>query len=257
MTGRCYNYTVQSQSTEAAGDEQGCQTLGESIQSRSPVSIEAPASDHGTVLRQNPPVCLGNVKSQTDKEKSGMKYQGIRKIHEGKFITRYDVDYVTAEGRPKTYEIISRNRNIQTLDDLQNKTPNAVVMILTDARGERILVNREYRMAMAQWIYYFPAGLIDPGETPEESAKRELWEETGLRLVRIDGILDNSYSAVGFSNERNVCVFGVADGEFHKSTSDAEEIVPGWYTKEEIMKLLHTEPFAARTQAYCFAWANH
>ena len=28
-----------------------------------------------------------------------MKYQGIRKIHEGKFITRYDVDYVTAEGR--------------------------------------------------------------------------------------------------------------------------------------------------------------
>ena len=27
----------------------------------------------------------------------GMKYQGIRKIHEGKFITRYDVDYVTSD----------------------------------------------------------------------------------------------------------------------------------------------------------------
>ena len=27
-----------------------------------------------------------------------MEYQGIRKVHEGKFITRYDVDYVTAEG---------------------------------------------------------------------------------------------------------------------------------------------------------------
>ena len=44
-----------------------------------------------------------------------MKYQGIRKIHEGKFITRYDVDYLTAEGNPKTYEIISRDRDIQTL----------------------------------------------------------------------------------------------------------------------------------------------
>lgn len=185
-----------------------------------------------------------------------MEYQGIRKVHEGKFITRYDVDYVTAEGNPKTYEIISRNRNIQTLDDLQNRKPNAVVMILTDESRELILVNREYRMAMAQWIYNFPAGLIDPGESPEESARRELREETGLRIVRIDDVLDNSYSAVGFSNERNVCVFGVAEGEFHKSTSDAEEITPGWYTKEEIKQLLRTEPFAARTQAYCYAWAN-
>lgn len=185
-----------------------------------------------------------------------MKYQRIRKVLEGKFITRYDVDYVTAEGHPKTYEIISRNKNIETLEQLQNFRANAVVMILTDESGERILVNREYRMAMAQWIYNFPAGLIDPGETPEESARRELWEETGLTLTRISDVLDNSYSAVGFANERNVCVFGTAAGEFGKSTSDAEEIVPGWYTKAQIRQLLRTEPFAARTQAYCYAWAN-
>ena len=185
-----------------------------------------------------------------------MKYQGIRKIHEGKFITRYDVDYVTAEGHAKTYEIISRNRDITTLEALQNKKADSVIMILTDKDGERILVNREYRMAMAQWIYNFPAGLIDPGETPEESARRELWEETGLKLTRIDDILDNSYSAVGFANERNVCVFGTAAGEFRKSTSDAEEIVPGWYTKAEMRRLLRAEPFAARTQAYCYAWAH-
>ena len=185
-----------------------------------------------------------------------MEFQGIRKIHEGRFITRYDVDYLTTKGTVKTYEIISRNRNIRTLEELQNRNPDSVVMILTDAQGERILLNREYRMAMAQWIYNFPAGLIDPGETPEESAKRELWEETGLQLVRIDDILDNSYSAIGFSNERNICVFGVAEGEFRESTSAEEEILPGWYTKEEIRNLLRTEFFAARTQAYCYAWAN-
>ena len=185
-----------------------------------------------------------------------MQFKEIRKILEGRFITRYDVDYITAEGNLKTYEIISRNRNIRTLEELQNRKADSVVMILTDEPGERILVSREYRMAMGQWIYNFPAGLIDPGETPEESAKRELWEETGLELVRIDDILDNSYSAVGFSNERNICVFGAAAGEFRKSTSDAEEIVPGWYTKEEMKKLLRTEAFAARTQAFCYVWAN-
>ena len=185
-----------------------------------------------------------------------MEYRGIRKTHEGRFITRYDVEYVTAEGHPKTYEIISRNPDIRSFEELQNKEANAVVMILTDLSGERILVNREYRMAMAQWIYNFPAGLIDPGESPEESARRELWEETGLTLVRIDDVLDNSYSAIGFSNERNVCVFGAAEGEFRKSTSDLEEITPGWYTKEQMRALLRTEAFAARTQAYCYAWAN-
>ena len=50
-----------------------------------------------------------------------MKYRGIKKIHEGKFITRYDIDYLTEEGRTKTYEMISRNRNIESLEDLQNK----------------------------------------------------------------------------------------------------------------------------------------
>ena len=185
-----------------------------------------------------------------------MDFQGIRKIHEGRFITRYDIEYVTAEGHPKTYEMISRNKDIRTLADLQNGKADAVVMILTDESGERILVNREFRLAMAKWIVNFPAGLIDPGETPEESAKRELWEETGLTLLCVDDVLDNSYSAIGFSNERNVCVFGKAGGTFRKSTSDAEEIVPGWYTKEEMKELLRTESFAARTQAYCYAWAN-
>ena len=184
-----------------------------------------------------------------------MQYQGIKKIQEGKFITRYDVTYMTEEGHTKVYEIVSRNRNIQTLEELQNKVPDSVVMILTDETGERILLNREYRMAMAQWLYNFPAGLIDPGETPEESARRELWEETGLSITRVDDILDNSYSAIGFSNERNICVFGTAAGEFRKSTSDAEEIISGWYTKEEVRKLLRSEAFAARTQAYCCAWA--
>ena len=185
-----------------------------------------------------------------------MEYQGIRKIHEGRFITRYDVDYRTAEGHLKTYEMISRNRDIETLEDLQNRKADSVILILTDLTGEKILVSREFRMAIGRWIYNFPAGLIDPGETPEESAKRELWEETGLRLVRIDDVLDNSYSAVGFANERNICVFGAAEGEFRKSTSEEEEIIPGWYTKTEIRALLRTENFAARTQAYCYAWAN-
>lgn len=185
-----------------------------------------------------------------------MKLEKIDKKEEGKFITRYDITYKTVDDTTKIYEMISRNRNVQTREELRGNEPDAVVLMVTDESGEKIVLNKEFRMAAGTWVYNFPAGLIDPGEVPEQSAKRELWEETGLELYEINDELGLSYSAVGFSNEMNVCVIGKARGEFRQSTSNVEEIEAGWYTKEEVRNLLKTERFAARTQAYCYLWAN-
>jgi ADP-ribose pyrophosphatase len=185
-----------------------------------------------------------------------MKFKGIEKKEEGKFITRYDVEYETTDSKEKIYEIISRNNSLDTLEALNGTNPDSVVIIATDKDGERLLINREFRMAVGNWVYNFPAGLIDEGENPYESAKRELWEETGLELYEIDDFIGPSYSAVGFSNEINVCVVGKARGDFKPSTSTAEEIEAGWYTKAQIRELLKTERFAARTQAYCYLWSR-
>ena len=94
------------------------------------------------------------------------------------------------------------------------------------------------------------------GYTPEEAAARELWEETGLTLKEIKDRIDGGYSAIGFSNELTVCFIGVGTGEFRESTSAEEEIEAGWYTKAEVRDLLKTAKFAARTQAYCYAWSR-
>lgn len=185
-----------------------------------------------------------------------MEFKGIQKKEEGKFITRYDLTYETVDKKEKIYEIISRKKNLEKIEEIRGNEPDAVVIIATDETGERILVDREFRLAVGDWVYNFPAGLIDPGEKPEESAVRELREETGLELYEMNDLIGPSYSAVGFSNEINVCVVGKARGEFHESTSTLEEITPGWYTKAEIRELLKTEKFAARTQAYCYLWSR-
>lgn len=185
-----------------------------------------------------------------------MKLNSVTKIHSGKFITRYDLNYTTVDQKTKIYEMISRNPNINQPKDLHNDRPDAVVLIMHDKTGEKILLNKEFRLAAGEHVYNFPAGLIDPGETPEISAKRELKEETGLDLLEITDFLPDSYSAVGFSNEKNVCIVGIADGTFAKSSSTVEEIEARWYTKEEIHTLLKTEPFAARTQGYCYLWSK-
>ncbi|MGN0514979.1 MAG: NUDIX hydrolase [Lachnospiraceae bacterium] len=185
-----------------------------------------------------------------------MKFNNIQKREEGKFITRYDIEYEDIHSHKKIYEMISRNKNISSFEELHNNKPDAVVIIVTDETGERILLDKEFRLAPGEWVINFPAGLIDPGETPEQAAVRELREETGLTLYQIDDFLGMSYSAVGFSNEINVCVVGRACGEFGESTSSFEEIEPGWYTKEQVRELLKTHKFAARTQAYCYLWSR-
>lgn len=185
-----------------------------------------------------------------------MQFEGIERREEGKFITRYNLKYRTVDNQEKIYEMISRDKNLQTFAQLHDRPADAVVIIMHNRDNSKILVSKEFRLAVGEWVYNFPAGLIDPGETYEEAAKRELWEETGLTLVEIEDFIGESYSAVGFSNEKNVCVVGIAEGEFKESTSTVEEITPGWYTKEEIRALLKTEKFAARTQAYLYMWSR-
>ncbi len=185
-----------------------------------------------------------------------MNFKGIEKKEAGKFITRYDITYETVDNQEKIYEIISRKKNLDTFEQLHGKSADAVVIIATNETGDKILINREFRLAPGEWVYNFPAGLIDAGETPQESAKRELMEETGLTLYEIDDFINTSYSAVGFSNEINVCVVGKARGEFRPSTSTVEEITPCWLTRQELRELLKTERFAARTQAFCYLWSR-
>lgn len=185
-----------------------------------------------------------------------MKFEKIEKVQEGKFITRYNVTYETVDGQTKVYEMISRDHNLVTYEQLSQHKTDAVVLIMEDESRRKILLNKEYRMAVGGIVYNFPAGLIDAGETVEEAGRRELKEETGLDLMEILDIIPDSYSAVGFSNEKNQCVVGIAGGSFCPSNSTLEEIEAGWYTKEEIRELLKTEPFAARTQAYCYMWSR-
>jgi ADP-ribose pyrophosphatase len=65
----------------------------------------------------------------------------------------------------------------------------------------RILLIRQFRHAADDFIWEVPAGRLDPGETPEECARRELEEEVGKRADRLER-LTTIYTTPGFTDER-------------------------------------------------------
>lgn len=67
----------------------------------------------------------------------------------------------------------------------ENPVPSACV-ILVDGKGRLLLVRRSVPPAIGKWC--LPGGFMELGERPQETALRELWEETGLR-GRVAGIL--------------------------------------------------------------------
>lgn len=184
-----------------------------------------------------------------------MKFLGIKKVDAGSHIHRYDVQYVTKDHKNKIYEVASRNPEMKDLDDLTQWDSKTVLVIGLSPDHRHILLSREFRMAVGDYIYNFPSGLVDPGETAAEAAARELMEETGLRIVKPIRQLRSSFNAPGFSNESTSCVIAVIDGDIRESNSSFEEIEAGWYTKEEVKLLLKTSKMSARAQMFCFLWA--
>ena len=57
--------------------------------------------------------------------------------------------------------------------------PNWVNVIAETEDGHLVMID-QYRHAIGETHYEIVAGVIDPGETPLEAAKRELLEETGF-----------------------------------------------------------------------------
>jgi ADP-ribose pyrophosphatase len=77
--------------------------------------------------------------------------------------------------------------------------PGAAAMLPLMADG-RIMVERQFRYPLRDVFTEIPAGKLDPGETPLETARRELVEETGWRAAEW-AHLTRIHPAIGFANE--------------------------------------------------------
>lgn len=95
------------------------------------------------------------------------------------------------------------NGSVGELEMIRHPGASAVVPFLSDPSGEdpQLLLIRQYRYAAEGYLYEIPAGRLDPGETPDACARRELREETGCGALRVEHLF-TIYTTPGFTDER-------------------------------------------------------
>ncbi|SHO58369.1 ADP compounds hydrolase NudE [Vibrio quintilis] len=79
----------------------------------------------------------------------------------------------------ESLDLCFSNGERRTYERMQPRGNNAVMMVPVTQKGDLLLV-REYAAGTQRYELGFPKGLIDPGETAEEAANRELKEEVGF-----------------------------------------------------------------------------
>lgn len=116
------------------------------------------------------------------------------------------------------------------------KHPGAVV-ILPMLNDQTIIMIRNYRFAVDEILWELPAGTLEPGEEPIETAKRELIEETGYRAASMHK-MTSFYTSPGICNEK-MYAFLAKDLNFvGQNLDEDEEITVEKMTVKDVLDLV-------------------
>ena len=169
----------------------------------------------------------------------------IEKLTDSKFVNLYHINATSVHNTPVSYFVASRAKSIEQMKiKTRENTPDGVIIYsLYGEKRDKVVLVRQYRYTIGDYIYEFPAGLVEPDEEFHEGAVREMHEETGLK---VNPAFEKPYfTTIGMTDESCATVYGYAEGEISKDAQeDSEEIEVVLADREEVKRILKEENVA-------------
>ena len=172
------------------------------------------------------------------------KIKDIKPLVETKFVGLYEVSYKNKLGDDRTWTVASR-KNKEELSEIylndKEGDIDAVVIAAFHKEYKKLILIKQFRVPINNYIYELPAGLVDNKEGMEKAVQRELKEETGLDIVKINKIKSKNkiYLSPGMTDESVAFVYCTCNGELSKEfLEEDEDIEPLLISQDDARRIL-------------------
>jgi ADP-ribose pyrophosphatase len=109
-------------------------------------------------------------------------------VWQGKFMSAVEITYRDARGIIRTWEALERIGI------------GGIVVMIAVTRSGNVILEKQFRPPLGRDVIELPAGLVEPGESMEAAARRELIEETGWSAKKLSFLAEGPIST-GASTE--------------------------------------------------------
>ncbi|KAK9456309.1 NUDIX hydrolase domain-like protein [Dipodascopsis uninucleata] len=165
---------------------------------------------------------------------SAAKVESVKDLSssDAKWVKIQKVFYKDPNGKARDWEFATRQTRVEGSD----VDGVAILAIIEKSTGPEVLVQRQFRPPVNGVVIEFPAGLLDPKETPEQCAERELLEETGYigKAIHSSPIL---FCDPGFCNTNLKLVQVSIDMDDERNIKPQQQLEDGEFIENFTMPL--------------------
>ena len=148
------------------------------------------------------------------------------------YLNFYEMEAHFRDGHVAPYYVASRAKSVEKLKAISRRNdPDGVILYgVYGEEKDKVVLIRQYRYPLGDYVYEFPAGLVEPGEDMLEAGIREMYEETGLTFAPVEAG-DYSrpfFTTIGMTDESCGTVYGYCSGtpsNAHQEGSEDIQVV--------------------------------
>lgn len=156
--------------------------------------------------------------------------------------------------------LVHRAMNIGGPVPVNELKPDAVQIVAIVEDNQTLLVNREFRIPLANYELACPAGMIDVGESVIDAADRELREEVGYQIKKVRLITPPLFSSAGLCDESMSTVVATVEKSVEDSSQEEmEDIEAVFLSPSDAAEIAagntNGDYISAKSWPFIFAWA--